>query len=324
MPNYYEISPTDDVLTLQQGQGAAGFTVRYVGERPVEAKAEAVALQGAEQSWLQVAQPATKDMQSNQTQTFKVLVTVPPGTPAGRYGLRLDVMSVNNTDEEYNQGPVVSFEVPETAATPPQKEQGVSWWGIVAVVVVLALLAGGIVWYVKSRNGSDPNDPQDPAKPLASLIDFSQSDGGFVAADAYHNSGIASVVAMPRNGYCAGAVPAILPAGRYRLPAPVLSTASPGNLNSCNAVELSFRLRQPASRVSVAFFGANTAYKLTAYDSSNNVIASNAVNGVPYRYDTPFTVEVSQSEARIDRFEFGHQAALTMIQSIEITSGGGE
>ncbi|OEU72623.1 MAG: hypothetical protein BA869_12590 [Desulfuromonadales bacterium C00003107] len=318
MPNYFEISPTDDVLTLQQGQGAAGFAVRYVGERSVEAKAKAVALQGAEQAWLQVAKPATKDMQSNQTQTFKVLVNVPPGTSAGRYGLRLDVMSEDNTDEEYNQGPVISFEVPELSEPAPKTEKGFPWWIIIVAAVILALAAGGIAWWLVARNDVDPLDS--PAIPLVSQIDFSEAGGGFFASDAYLSSGIAVVEAKPQGSYCAGAVPTILPVGRYRLPNPALSTASPGNLNSCNAVNLVFRLQNPASKISIEFFGANTSYLLSAYDNGGNVVASDKANATPYNYSTPSTVTVSSEETLIDHFEFGHQGALTMIQSIEITT----
>lgn len=322
MPNYYEISPTDDVLTLQQGKGTAGFSVRYMGEGTVEAKAEVVALQGAEQDWLQMAQPATKPMQPNQTQTFKALVNVPPGTPPGKYGLRLDVMSVENTDEEYNQGPVISFEVPETAAEPPQNDKGFPWWIVIVAALVLVLLVGGITTYVLTRNGDDPDKP--PVQPLSTLIDFRDAGSGFIASSAYLGSGITSVQAMPQGGYCPGAVPAILPAGRYRLPDPVLSTASPGNLNSCNAVNLLFRLQEPASRVSIEFFGANTAYLLRAYDSAGNVVASDEASATPYNYSHPGRVTVSTGDAAlIDHFEFGHQSALTMIQTLEITTGAG-
>lgn len=318
MPNYYEISPTDDILTLQQGKGAAGFSVRYMGEGAVEARAEVVALQGAKQDWLQMAQPATKAMQSNQTQTFKALVNVPPGTPAGRYGLRLDVMSVENTDEEYNQGPVISFEVAETAAAPPKKDKGFPWWIVIVAAVVLVLLVGGITTYFMAHKGDVPDDP--PVKQLSTLIDFSDAGSGFIAGSAYLGSGITSVQAISQGGYCTGAVPAILPVGRYRLPEPVLSTASPGNLNNCNAVNLLFRLQEPASKVSIEFFGANTAYLLRAYDSAGNVVASDEASATPYNYNTPSRVTVSTGNAAlIDHLEFGHQGALTMIQSIEIT-----
>ncbi len=85
-------------------------------------------------------------------------------------------------------------------------------------------------------------------------------------------------------------------------------------------MELSFRLQRPASKVSVAFFGAKVEYQLRAYDRDGNEVGSDAASATPYEYDTPSTVTVSSEEALIDHFEFGHQGALTMIQSIEITT----
>ncbi len=147
MPNYYEISPTDDTVSLRDGKGAAAFTVRYTGQRSVDTRAQVVAVEGADASWLTVESPSTKRMTPNQTQTFQVNVEVPQGTPAGRYALRLDVMSVDNTDEEYDQGPPVWFEVEETEAPPPSS---FPWWLVILIALLLALLVGGIVWYLMS------------------------------------------------------------------------------------------------------------------------------------------------------------------------------
>jgi len=149
MPNYYEISPTDDTVNLRAGKGTAAFTVRYTGQRPVDAQAQVVAVEGADSSWLTVEAPATKRMAPNQTQTFQVEVEVPQGTPAGRYALRLDMMSVDNTDEEYDQGPPVWFEVAETEPPPPSS---FPWWLVILVALLLALLIGGIVWYLMSND----------------------------------------------------------------------------------------------------------------------------------------------------------------------------
>lgn len=114
MPNHYEISPADDTLALHDGKGSASVAVRYVGDRSVEARASARPMEGADQAWLSVASPQQRNMRPGQTQTFQVTVAVPPGTPPGRYGWRLDVVSVANPDEEYDRGPLVTFEVEQT------------------------------------------------------------------------------------------------------------------------------------------------------------------------------------------------------------------
>lgn len=154
MPTYYEISPTDDTLTLRDGKASASFTVRYVGDRTVEARAQAVALKGAKDDWLEVESPATREMGPDQTQNFKVSVKAPPGTPAGEYALRLDMVSVDNTDEEYDQGPTVSFRVQESKEPEPEPS-GFPWWLVAVLAVVLVLAIGGGTWYALSGNGEE-------------------------------------------------------------------------------------------------------------------------------------------------------------------------
>lgn len=153
MPNYYEISPAHDTLSLHDGQGSASFAVRYVGDHRVEARAVAVPMEGAKESWLQVEPPNQCDMQPGQTQTFKVTVTVPPGTAEGRYGLRLDVVSVHNPDEEYDRGPLITFEVEETKE--PEPKPGFPWWAVIAAALVLIVIIGGIVWWFNRDSGPD-------------------------------------------------------------------------------------------------------------------------------------------------------------------------
>lgn len=189
MPNYYEISPTDDTLVLRDGRGSAGFTVRYVGGRAVEAWARAVPVEGAEQSWLQPEPPEQRDMQPGQTHTFSVAVAVPSGTPSGRHGLRLDVMSVDNTDEEYAQGPVVSFEV--AGSPPPEpKPSGFPWWMVITAAVVLVLIGGGAAWWLTADDGSGRVTPIDvepvaPVEPTKQIIPADKT-GRFAVSQTWH------------------------------------------------------------------------------------------------------------------------------------------
>lgn len=151
MPNYFEISPAHDVLTLRDGKGSASVGVRYVGSRRAEARAIAVAMNGAKDAWLKVDTPDQRMMEPGQTQTFNVVVNVPPGTTAGRYGFRLDVVSVSNPDEEYDRGPLVSFEV--KPAKGPEPDEGFPWWIIIAAGIVIILIIGGIIWWANSDSG---------------------------------------------------------------------------------------------------------------------------------------------------------------------------
>lgn len=151
MPNYYEISPTHDTLVLREGKGSASFAVRYVGGHSVEARAIAVPMDGAEEGWLKVDPPDQREMAPGQTQTFKVTVTIPPGTAPSRYGFRLDVVSVRNPDEEYDRGPLVAFQV--NVSEEPEPEKGFPWWAVILAAVLLILIIGGIIWWANSGSG---------------------------------------------------------------------------------------------------------------------------------------------------------------------------
>jgi hypothetical protein len=171
MPNYYEISPAHDTLALKDGKGSASFTVRYVGSRNVEARASVVPMEGAEASWLSIEPAQQREMQPGQTHTFKVSVAVPAGTPPGRYGLRLDVVSVDNTDEEYDRGPLVTFTVEKSEE--PKPPNAFPWWAVIVATVLLVIIIGAVVWWIARDDNVDPRpvpipipEPTEPVEPV--------------------------------------------------------------------------------------------------------------------------------------------------------------
>jgi serine/threonine-protein kinase len=84
-----------------------------------------------------------------------VHIAVPPGTPVGKYSFRLNIISVENPDDEFTEGPSVSFEVKEvTVAQAPARK--FPWW-IVAVAAVVVLGAGIITWLLIPQKISVPN-----------------------------------------------------------------------------------------------------------------------------------------------------------------------
>lgn len=172
MPNYYEITPANETVTLSKRQAKASFTVRYVGNRNVEARAEPVATDGAAADWLSI-DAATRSMGPNQTQSFDVTVTVPPDAEPGDYGLRLDMVSVDNTDEEYDQGPTVRFSVP--AAEAPASG-GFPLWALILVGVLLLALIGGVIWWLFSGGEAEKTEPRPQDPPAAETRDPSPSE----------------------------------------------------------------------------------------------------------------------------------------------------
>jgi hypothetical protein len=112
-------SPTNTVLLGTDRTGQAAFTVSNQTGRGVRARASVAALAPTQSPWLALAGASERDFPIGGTEQITVTVTVPPEAAAGLYPFRLDVASVVNPDEDWAQGPVVAFQVPELPPPPP-------------------------------------------------------------------------------------------------------------------------------------------------------------------------------------------------------------
>src|SRR5512147_3104174 len=117
MSRPFAITAAAETLELDaNGRGEVSFTVSNSSGRPLRGQAKGKALDSTKQEWLSVAGETERDFSANATQQISVQVTVPAGTPPGKYTFRLDVASAANPDEDYTEGPVVSIEVKATEA----------------------------------------------------------------------------------------------------------------------------------------------------------------------------------------------------------------
>jgi hypothetical protein len=80
-------------------------------------------------------------------------IVVPAGTAPGTYSFRLDAVAENNPDEDFTEGPPVSFEV-KPASEPVKKP--FPWW--ILIIVVLVLIAGVAVFAL--TRGGKPGTPK--------------------------------------------------------------------------------------------------------------------------------------------------------------------
>ena|GEM_PF-1238574 len=153
MPNPFSITAASDSIRLDaQGRGSTTFTVSNRSGQARRGRARLVPSDAGQASWLSVDGEAERSFSPDGTQQYTVRVAPPPGAPVGRYTFGLDVISVENPDEEWSQGPKVAFEV---AASQPAKKP-FPWW-IVAVVIAVLLVAAVIGWLLS--RGSKPAEP---------------------------------------------------------------------------------------------------------------------------------------------------------------------
>lgn len=139
MPRKFTITTPSETVRLDGGKGTINFTLTNTSGVPQRVLLRATPLGNTQAAWLAVQQPE-RDFPSGGAGQVPVAVTVPPGSPPGRYPFRLDVVSAQRSGEDYEEGPTVTIET--AAAAPPKKSR---WW-IWAALAALLLIAGVVAW----------------------------------------------------------------------------------------------------------------------------------------------------------------------------------
>src|SRR3972149_11665202 len=97
MQPLFTIRPTAESIRLDEnGWGQIAFAVSCEAPRTVHARARVVPVGPTHEDWLSLAGSAERDFAPGQSQTFTVWVSVPVGSPAAPYGLRLELASMGN------------------------------------------------------------------------------------------------------------------------------------------------------------------------------------------------------------------------------------
>ena len=155
MPRVFAVTAAATNVRLNStGRAECSFTVSNATRRSLRGRGVVRASDPAYQGWLKVLGDVERDYPVGATHQVSVAIAVPPGSPTGTCSFRLDVVSAENPDEDFDEGPLVSFEV--AASAPPAKS--FPWWILIVAAVVL-LLIGGVVWWLLSR-GSRPRRPR--------------------------------------------------------------------------------------------------------------------------------------------------------------------
>jgi WD40 repeat protein len=151
-----------------QGRAEVSFTASNTGPKSIAGRAKLVPLGSAKAAWLSLEGEQERNFAKGEAHQLTVHIAVPPGTPVGKYSFRLNIISVENPDDEFTEGPSVSFEVKELApAAPPARK--FPWW-IVAVAAVVVLGAGIITWLLIPQKVKVPNPKKDESVAPGTVI----------------------------------------------------------------------------------------------------------------------------------------------------------
>ena len=150
MARVFTITAASETFKLDAtGHGQIAFTVSNTSGRPLRGRAKLVPEDSTQKPWLAITGESERNFPAGGVQQFTVAVTVPPGAKEGRSVFRLDVVSVQNPDEDYAQGPAAAFTIAKQ-----EKPKKFPWW-IVAAVVVVAIGVG--LWLALRGGVAVPN-----------------------------------------------------------------------------------------------------------------------------------------------------------------------
>jgi hypothetical protein len=181
MARVFAITTTATSLRLDaQGLAETSFTVSNASGHALRGRAEVRATDSKQQGWLSVVGDAERDFPSNGTHQIAVRLAAPAGSPAGTFSFRLDMVSSKNPDEDFAEGPTVTFEVPAPAPKKP-----FPWW-IVAVAAAVVLIVGGLATYLMMREPAPKQAKADPAT-LAKKLAVQYSPGWVNYSDLHRD-----------------------------------------------------------------------------------------------------------------------------------------
>lgn len=164
----FEIADCPTTLALAKDAkgvqaGNLALNVRNATGRTQAARVRVEPQGGAQAGWFAVegaspTSPAEKDLdfEARASQTVKVAVAVPAGTPGGDHLFRVRVTSERDPDNDYTQSPAVAFKV-----APPEIQPVVApkakfpWWAIAAAAALLVVVVGVFVWMLRGQSDQE-------------------------------------------------------------------------------------------------------------------------------------------------------------------------
>ena len=140
-PSFNVTTGKTKVKLDRSGAARATFTVTNTSAQTLRGRL--LARPGAQTSpdWLLVVGESVRDFAPNVPAQIVVQLSVPPGTPPGSYSFRLDAVSQVLPDEDFTQGPSVTFEI----KPPPKPRKPIIPWIVVIVGVIVLLVVIGVL-----------------------------------------------------------------------------------------------------------------------------------------------------------------------------------
>jgi hypothetical protein len=164
MAKYFDI--TTPVTTLALGGTRAGevmFTIGNATAGAIQGEAIVAPGAGAAAAWFGVDRPV-RAYPVKHTEQALVSIAVPKEAPAGTYTFKLRAQLVGGVPEEdFDDGPEVTFQVPPVPQEPPPPPRKFPWWILAVIAAVVALIVIGAIVFVVTRPGPSPSPSPSPS-----------------------------------------------------------------------------------------------------------------------------------------------------------------
>ena len=128
----------------RSGAARSPFTVTNTSAQTLKGRLLTRPSAPANLEWFSIVGDSVRDFASNVPAQVVVQLNVPPGSPPGSYSFRLDAVSQVLPDEDFTEGPSVSFEI----KPPPEPRRPIIPWILIIVGVIILLV---IIGWVASK-----------------------------------------------------------------------------------------------------------------------------------------------------------------------------
>jgi hypothetical protein len=146
MARTFAITADDKPVALDdKGAGEITITVSNTSARPIRGQARLVPLGTTKAEWLRLGGEVERNFSPNDSQQFVVRMTAPADASQGKYPFRLNVVSVQNPDDDFTEGPSVAFELRTAKPVPPPNGKKFPWFYVILAVVLIAGVVGVVL-----------------------------------------------------------------------------------------------------------------------------------------------------------------------------------
>jgi hypothetical protein len=140
-PSFAVTTGKNKVKLDRSGAARATFTVTNTSAQRLRGRLLARPVAQSSPDWFSVVGESVRDFAPNVPAQIVVQLNVPPDTPPGSYSFRLDAVSQVLPDEDFTEGPSVTFEI----KPPPKPRKPIVPWVVVILGAIILLVVIGVL-----------------------------------------------------------------------------------------------------------------------------------------------------------------------------------